>query len=73
MSRDDSNGAALLVANIVFFLEHSQLLLASREVSLRGGSILLRWHMIKHDDVPLLQVKTIQMVKRVLGLLFPYG
>ena len=49
-------------------LELSQLLLPLGQLRFRSSSVLFRGHVVQDDDVPFLQMKPIQMVKRILGL-----
>lgn len=55
--------------NVVLFLQLSQFLLSTRQLRFRCCRILLRRHMVEHDDVTLLQMKTVQVIKGVFSLL----
>ncbi len=49
-------------------LQLRQLLFPPRQLCLGCGRVLFSGHMIEHNDVPLLQVKAVQMVQCILSL-----
>lgn len=53
---------SVIVLDVVLPFQNRQLFLTSGELSLRGGRVLLRRHVIEYDDVPFLHVKAIEVI-----------
>lgn len=53
---------SVFVLDVVLLLQSCQLLFAPRKLGLRSSRILLRWHMIEHNNVSLLHMEAVEVV-----------
>lgn len=65
-----SNLGQSIIHNVMFFLELSQLLFSPSKVSFCCGGVLLSRHVVEHDDITFLEMKSVQMIKSILSLAF---
>ena len=52
----------VLILDVMLHFQLGQFFFSSCKISLCGGSILFRWHVIKNNDITFLQMETIEMV-----------
>lgn len=68
VGNEHTKNPSVLVLNVMLLLQLCKLLFSSRKLRLCSRGILLCRHMIQYNDVPLLQVEAVQVIKSILSL-----